>query len=93
MSIKPLKNKVAVKYFEEEEKDKRWHSTSRYSKREKPQMGEIVAVGSECCNEDGEAYVKVGDKVVFDKYAGTKVNIDETEYIILSIDDVLAVIE
>ena len=61
MSIKPLKNKVAVKYFEEEEKTKGGIVLPDTAKGEKPQMGEIVAVGSECCNEDGEAYVKVGD--------------------------------
>jgi len=93
MNIKPLKNKVAVKYYVEEEKTKGGIVLPDTAKEEKPQQGEIVAVGSECCNDDGDPIVKVGDKVVFDKYAGTKIVIDELEYVILSIDDVLAVIE
>lgn len=95
MNIKPLDNRVAVKFVKEEEKEKTQGGIvlpDTAKKDEKPQKGEIVAVGKNIAPEDEEAEVKVGDMVVFDKYAGTKVEIDDEEYIILSIEDVLAVI-
>jgi len=88
MNIKPLKDKVAVKFVVEEEKTKSGIVLPDTAKEEKPQQGEVTAVGSEV--EDG---VKVGDMVVFDKYAGNKISVDGEDFVIVSIDDILAVIE
>lgn len=93
MNIKPLKDKVAIKFIVEEEKTKSGIVLPDTAKEEKPQQGEIIAVGDECCNDDGEPVVKVGDMVVFDKYAGTKIAIDSVDYVIIGLDDILAVIE
>jgi chaperonin GroES len=95
MRVKPLDNRVAVKFVEEEKEEKTEGGIvlpDTAKKEEKPQQGEIVAVGRNIAAEDEEPEVAIGDKVVFDKYAGTKVTVDSEEYIILSIDDVLAVI-
>lgn len=92
MSIKPLGNRVAVKFVEEEEKTKSGIVLPDTAKEEKPQQGEVIAVGKDVTPEDGEAEVKIGDMVVFDKYAGNKVTIDSDDYVLIAIDDVLAVI-
>ena len=96
MSIKPLDNRVAVKIVEEDTGEEKTKGgivlPDTAQKDEKPQQGDIVAVGKNIAPEDEEAEVAVGDTVVFDKYAGTKVEIDNDEYIILAIEDVLAVI-
>ena len=97
MSIKPLDNRVIVQYLENDEGEEKTKGgivlPDTAKKDEKPQQAEIVAVGRNIAPEGGEAEVAVGDTVVFDKYAGTKVEIDSEEFIILSIDDVLAVID
>ncbi|NLJ83344.1 MAG: co-chaperone GroES [Halanaerobiaceae bacterium] len=93
MKIRPLKDKVAIKYFKEEEKVKSGIVLPDTAREERPQQGEVIAVGAEVTPENGEAPVKVGDKVIFDKYAGNKITIDEEEYVIMSVDDILAVIE
>ncbi|KXS49611.1 co-chaperone GroES [Halanaerobium congolense] len=97
MSIKPLDNRVVVQYVKKDEGEEKTKGgivlPDTAKKDEKPQQAEIVAVGKNIAPEDGEAEIAVGDTVIFDKYAGTKVEIDSEEYIILSIDDVLAVIE
>jgi chaperonin GroES len=97
MSIKPLDNRVIVQYLENDEGEEKTKGgivlPDTAKKDEKPQQAEIIAVGKNIAPEGGEAEVAVGDTVVFDKYAGTKVEIDSEEYIILSIDDVLAVID
>jgi chaperonin GroES len=64
--------------------------------KEKPQRGEIVAVGKGKTADDGKLIpmdVKVGDKVLFGKYAGTEIKIDGTDYLIMREDDILGVIE
>lgn len=93
MTIKPLENRVAVKFIEEEEKTKSGIVLPDTAKDEKPQQGEVIAVGSGCFPEGKDEEVKVGDLVVFDKYAGTKINLDGEDYVIVNIDDVLAVIQ
>lgn len=95
MKIRPLNEKVAVKFIEVEKEEKTESGIvlpDTAQKDEKPQQGEVIAVGDKCC-EEGEAPIKVGDRVVFDKYAGSNVNIEEEEFVILDIDDVLAVLE
>ncbi|MFW6007214.1 MAG: co-chaperone GroES [Bacillota bacterium] len=95
MKIRPLNEKVAVKFIKEEKEEKTESGivipdTAKDDK--KPQQGEVIAVGNKI-GEGGDAPVKVGDRVVFDKYAGSNVNLDDEEFVILDLEDVLAVVE
>ena len=93
MNLKPLGDRVVVKPNEGEEKTPSGIVLPDTAK-EKPQEGEIVAVGSGRI-EDGKKVpleVKVGDKVIYSKYGGTEVKVKGEEYLILSERDVLAVI-
>ncbi|MFW6381805.1 MAG: co-chaperone GroES [Bacillota bacterium] len=93
MSVKPLGDRVAVKLVsEEEEKTKSGIVLPDTAKEEKPQQGEVFAVGKGCYEEDDEPEIAKGDRVVFDKFAGTEVTVDGEDFMILNIDDVLAVI-
>ncbi|HBH60202.1 MAG TPA: co-chaperone GroES [Nitrospiraceae bacterium] len=95
MNLKPLKDRVLVKYSEEPEKS----AGGLYipdTAKEKPQRGEIVAVGSGKITDDGKVQkmeVKVGDIVLFEKYSGSKINIDEKEYLIIREDDILGIVQ
>lgn len=88
--IKPLGSRVAIKKLEAEEKTEGGIILTS-SAKEKPQMAEVVAVGPGTKDEDME--LKVGDKVVFSKYAGTDVKFEGEEYTIMSQSDILAVVE
>lgn len=93
MKLKPLGDRVVVKPGEGEEMTKGGLVIPDTAK-EKPQEGQIVAVGAGKY-EDGKKIpmeVKVGDKVVYSKYGGTEIKVDGEEYLILSERDVLAVI-
>ena len=93
--IKPLGDRIVIKVIEDTEQTSGGIFIPD-SAKEKPQKGEVVAVGLGKMNEKGEREpmdVKVGDTILFAKYAGTDVNMDGTEYKILSIKDALAVIE
>ncbi|AQS60145.1 co-chaperone GroES [Desulforamulus ferrireducens] len=93
--IKPLGDRVVVKALPQEEKTKSGIVLPDTAK-EKPQMGEVIAVGPGRLLENGQRAtidVKTGDKVFFSKYAGNEVKIDEQEYLILREMDILAVIE
>ncbi len=93
--IKPLGDRVVVKPIEEEEVTKSGIVLPDTAK-EKPQKGEVLAVGSGKLLENGERVpleVKEGDIVVFAKYGGTEIELDGEEYVILSERDLLAVIE
>ena len=95
MSIKPLGDKVVIKVIEEAEQTSGGIFIPD-SAKEKPQKGEVVAVGEGKTNDKGEKEpmeVKVGDIVLYAKYAGTDVKMDGVEYKILSIKDALAVVE
>ncbi len=95
MKVKPLADRVLVKRIEEEEQ-KVGNIIIPDTAKEKPQQGEIVAVGPGSRNDKGEVVpleVKVGDKVLFSKYAGTEVKIDGEEYLIMRESDILAIIE
>ncbi|MBQ7953152.1 MAG: co-chaperone GroES [Clostridia bacterium] len=94
MNIKPLGDRVVIKMLESEETTKGGIILAGTAK-EKPQMAEVLAVGPGAV-EDGKTIpmeVKVGDKVLMSKYAGTEVKIDGNEYIILSQKDILAIVE
>ncbi len=94
MTLKPLNDRVLVKRLESEEKT----AGGLYipdTAKEKPSKGEIIAAGPGKVAEDGKRIaleVKVGDAVLFNKYAGTEVKIDGTEYLVMREDDILAVI-
>ncbi len=95
MRLKPLGDRVVVKPLEEEERTKGGIVLPDVAK-EKPQHGEVVAVGPGALTEDGKRLpmdVQVGDRVLFAKYAGTEVKIDEEEYLILRQSDILAIVE
>ncbi len=86
MKFKPLKDRVFVSYAEEEEKTKGGLYVPDTAK-EKPQKGKVEAVGSEVKE------IKVGDSVLFDKYSGSKVKMDDKEYLIIKEEDVLGIVE
>jgi chaperonin GroES len=95
MNLKPLGDRVVVKPLEEEERTKGGIVLPDVAK-EKPQHGEVLAVGPGALTEDGKRLpmdVKVGDRVLFAKYAGTEVKIGDEEYLILRQSDILAVVE
>ncbi len=92
--IKPLGDRVVIKVLEKEQKTLSGIVLPDTAK-EKPQEGEIVAVGTGKVLDNGQRVaveVKAGDKVIFSKYAGTEVKIDGQDYLILSERDILAII-
>ena len=95
MKIRPLQDRVIVKRIEEEEKSKGGIIIPDTAK-EKPQEGKVIAVGSGKVNENGKVTpldVKVNDRILFGKYAGTEINVDGEEHLIMREDDILGVIE
>ncbi len=94
MTIKPLADRVVIKMVEVEETTKSGIILAGTAK-EKPQIAEIVAVGPGGIVDGKEIKMelKVGDKVLISKYAGTEVKVDGVEYSILRQSDVLAVVE
>ncbi len=95
MKIKPLQDRVIVKRIEEEEKSKGGIIIPDTAK-EKPQEGRVVAVGKGKLDENGKITpmdVKVNDRVLFGKYSGTEINIDDEEHLIMREEDILGVIE
>jgi chaperonin GroES len=93
LKVKPLADRVVVKPLEEAEQ-MRGGLYIPDTAKEKPQQGEIVAVG-QGRYEDGKRIdmeLKVGDKVLYGKYSGTEVTIDDAQYLILRESDVLAVV-
>ena len=95
MNIRPLQDRVIVKRIEEEEKTAGGIIIPDTAK-EKPQEGEVVAVGKGKASDDGKVTpldVKVKDRVLFGKYAGTEINLDGEEHIIMREDDILGIVE
>ena len=95
MKINPLFDKVVLKQVEAVETTKAGIILPG-SAQEKPQVSEVVAVGPGEVGEDGKVKpmtLKVGDKVIASKYAGTEVKIDGTDYTILKQGDILAIVE
>ncbi|MDI3257729.1 MAG: co-chaperone GroES [Kyrpidia sp.] len=92
--IKPLADRVVIRPVEKEEKTASGIVLPETAK-EKPQEGEVIAVGPGRIEEGRriELEVKVGDRVIFSKYAGTEVKYDGVEYLILRESDILAVLE
>jgi len=95
MKVKPLHDRVIVKRVEEEAKTKGGIIIPDTAK-EKPVEGVILAVGDGKVADDGKKIaleVKSGDKVLFGKYAGTEIQIDGEEHLIMREDDIIAIIE
>jgi chaperonin GroES len=95
MKIRPLQDRVIVKRVEEEEKTKGGIIIPD-SAKEKPVEGEVIAVGKGKVLENGtklDMSVKVGDRILFSKYAGNEVKIDGVEHLIMREDDILGIIE
>jgi len=87
MIIKPLGERVLIKQTKQEEVTKSGIVLPGTASKEKPIIGEVLAVGSKI------EEVKVGDKVIFEKYSGTEVKDGEESYLILEKDNVLAIVE
>lgn len=95
MNVRPLGDRVVVKPLASEEKTKSGIVLPDTAK-EKPQQGEIIAVGNGRVLDDGKRVpmeVKVGDRVLYAKYAGTEYKINGEEYLVMNERDILAVIE
>ncbi|MCF8082452.1 MAG: co-chaperone GroES [Deltaproteobacteria bacterium] len=95
MKVRPLHDRVIVKRVEEEEKTKGGIIIPDTAK-EKPVEGKVIAVGDGKVGDDGKKIaleVKAGDRVLFGKYAGTDINIDGEEHLIMREDDIIAVVE
>lgn len=92
--LKPLGARVVIRVLEQEEKTASGIFLPDTAK-EKPSQGEVVAVGPGKLQDDGKRValdVKVGDKIIFSKYAGTEVKFEGTKYLIVSERDILAII-
>ncbi|WP_026894497.1 co-chaperone GroES [Clostridiisalibacter paucivorans] len=93
MNIKPLGDRVVIKKVEVEEKTKSGIVLPN-SAKEQPTMAEVLAIGSAILEDEKKSKeLKVGDKVIFSKYSGTEVKMDDEEYTILKLNDILAVVE
>jgi len=94
MNLKPLCDRVVIKQLEAEETTKSGIVLPSQAK-EKPQQAEVVAVGPGGLVDGKEVKmeVKPGDRVIYSKYAGTEVKLEEEEYIIVKQSDILAIVE
>ena len=95
MNLKPLADRLVVEPLEQEDVTTGGIFLPETAK-EKPQRGEVIAVGNGKKTEDGKILpidVKAGDKVLFGKYAGTEIKVDGEEYLIMREDDILGIIE
>ena len=94
MKVKPLHDRILVQRIEEKEQ-KRGSIIIPDTAKEKPMEGKVMAVGTGRLEKDGKRIpleVKVGDRVLFGKYAGTEIKIDDNDHVILREDEVLGII-
>ena len=92
--IRPLADRVVVKVLKQEQTSGGIFLPD--TAQEKPQMGEVIAVGPGKMDDDGDRLpmdVKAGDRVIFAKYSGTEVKLDGAEYLLLAEKDILGIIE
>jgi chaperonin GroES len=95
MNLRPMQDRIIVKRVDEETKTAGGIFIPDTAK-EKPQQGEVVAVGKGKKTEDGKLIpmdVKVGDKVLFGKYSGSEIKLEGQDYLIMREDDILGVVE
>jgi chaperonin GroES len=94
MKIRPLHDRILVERLEEQEV-KREGLIIPDTAKEKPQEGKVIAVGTGKVTDDGKRLgldVKVGDRILFGKYSGSEVKVDDKEYLIMREEDILAVL-
>jgi chaperonin GroES len=95
MKIRPLHDRILVERLEEKEVRKGGIIIPDTAK-EKPQEGKVIAAGTGKLNDEGKRLpmdVKAGDRILFGKYSGSEVKLDDKEYLILREEDVLAILE
>jgi chaperonin GroES len=95
MKVRPLHDRILVERLEEKEV-KRGGIIIPDTAKEKPQEGKVVAVGTGKVNDDGKKVpldVKAGDKILFGKYSGSEVKIDDKEFLIMREEDILAILD
>jgi chaperonin GroES len=95
MHFRPLHDRVVVRRIEQEEKSKGGIIIPDTAK-EKPQEGEVVAVGPGARDEQGKVHaldVKKGDRILFGKWSGTEVKIDGVEYLVMKESDIMGIVE
>jgi len=95
MNFRPLHDRILIKRIEEKETVKGGIIIPDTAK-EKPQEGEVIAVGNGKMSEDGKVVpldVKAGDRILFGKYSGSEIKMDDEEYLILKEEEVLGVVE
>jgi chaperonin GroES len=96
MNLKPLNNNLIVKPAVKEEVTKSGLVLADTGRNEKPEKGEVIAVGEGKLSEDGvrqKMTVKVGDKVMFKKYGPDEIEVEGEKFLVLSENDILAIIE
>lgn len=96
MNLRPLNDRLILKAASKEEKTASGLILPGTNEKERPEQGEVIAVGPGRLKDDGTRVtmsVKIGDKVVFKKYAPDEVKLDGQEYLVLSESDIMAVIE
>src|SRR3989475_8581178 len=95
MKIRPLQDRVIVRRLEEAVEKTKGGIIIPDTAKEKPQEGKVVAVGKGKVNDDGKRIpldVQAGDRILFGKYSGSEVNVEDDEYVIMREEDVLAVL-
>lgn len=95
LKIRPLHDRVVVKRIEEDQQKSAGGIIIPDTAQEKPQQGEVIAVGDGKIDDSGKRIkmdVKKGNKILFGKYAGSDIKIDGTEYMIMREDDILAIL-
>ncbi len=95
VNVRPLHDRILIKRVEDQESVKGGIIIPDTAK-EKPQEGEVIAVGNGSKKKDGTVIpldVKAGDRILFGKYSGTDITIEDDEYLILREEDVLAIVE
>ena len=96
MQIQPLHDKVVIQRLEEQEEEVRGGIIIPDTAKEKPQRGKVIAVGNGKLLESGkrrQMSVSPGDRILFSKWAGNEIKIEDQEYLILSEDEILAIID
>jgi chaperonin GroES len=95
MKLRPLGDRVVIKAEDDLEQRTPSGLVIPDTAKEKPQIGEVLAVGPGALNDEGDRIpmdVSVGDKVLYSKYAGSEIKLDGTEYLVVSARDVLAIV-
>ena len=92
MALKPVADRVIVKYFETEDKTASGIVLPESSK-EKTQQAEVIAVGGGKVVDGKEVQVKPGDRVIYGKYTGTEIKYEREKYLVINADDIIAIVK